>query len=74
MKISVKVKAGAKENHIQDLGAGNFQIRVKVPPVEGRANEEVIRLFALHFRVPRSKVTIKSGQTAKTKILVIDPG
>ena len=74
MKISVSVKAGAKENRVEDLGAGNYRIRVKVLPIEGRANEEVIRLVAEHFSVPRSRVTLKAGKTSKLKILVIDRG
>lgn len=74
MKISVIVKAGAKENRIEDLGCGSYQIRVKVPPLEGRANEEVIRLVAEYFGVPRARVTLKSGKTSKRKILVIDQG
>jgi len=71
LKISVQVKAGAKENRLEDLGGGSYRVRVKVHPVEGRANEAVIRLIAEYFDVPRSRITLNSGQTAKIKIFVI---
>ena len=72
VKISAQVKACAKEDRLEDLGGGNYRIRVKSAPDEGRANIAVIRLIAAHFGVTRARVTLKSGQTAKFKIFVID--
>lgn len=72
MKISVQVKAGAKENGLEDLGGGSYRARVKAPPVEGKANEAVIRLIAEHLNVPRSRITLKSGKTAKVKVFTVE--
>ena len=74
MKIFVSVKVNAKENCVEDLGDGNYSVRVKAKPIDGDANFEIIRLLAAHFKVPRSCVQIKLGQTSKRKILVIDRG
>ena len=74
MKIAVQVKVNAKESCVEELGDGTYAIRVKARPVDGSANFEIIRLLAKHFKVPRSRVHIKSGQTSKRKILVIDRG
>jgi uncharacterized protein (TIGR00251 family) len=51
---------------------GTWIARVKAPPVDGRANEELIRLVAAHFRCPRKAVTIRSGATGRMKRVEVD--
>jgi uncharacterized protein (TIGR00251 family) len=46
---------------------GIWIARVKSPPVDGKANRELVELIAEHFDVPRSRVTIKSGAGARVK-------
>jgi uncharacterized protein (TIGR00251 family) len=46
---------------------GSLRIRVAAPPVEGAANDEVIRLLAKAFKVPRRAVTILTGHNARLK-------
>ncbi len=72
MKISVQVKAGAKENRVEDLGAGQYRVRVKAPPVEGKANDALVVVLAEHFHVSKSAVRLRIGQTSKKKIFEID--
>lgn len=72
MKIKVEVKAGAKENRVEKLASGQYRVKVKAPPKEGKANDSVIALLAEYFHVPQSRITIKLGQFTKSKILVID--
>ena len=71
MKISVSVKAGAKENRVEDLGGGNYRIRVKAAPVEGKANDALIKVLAEYFKVPRSSIRLCIGRTAKQKVFEI---
>lgn len=71
MKISVRVKAGAKENLVEDQGGGNYRVRVKAPPVEGKANEALITVLAEHFNVPKSRIRLCSGKTSKHKLFEI---
>jgi uncharacterized protein YggU (UPF0235/DUF167 family) len=40
--------------------------------VEGRANEALLRLVADHYGVPRSRVTLRAGQRARVKTVVVD--
>lgn len=68
MKISVKVKAGAKTEKIEKDPLGGYNIWVRERPTEGRANEAVIKALAEHFGLPKSAVRIVSGHTAKNKI------
>jgi uncharacterized protein (TIGR00251 family) len=46
---------------------GSLRVRVAAPPVEGAANDEVIRLLAKAFKVPRRAVTILTGHNARLK-------
>lgn len=71
MKISVKVKIKAKEEKVRPLGKNNFAVFVKALPIEGRANEAIIKLLAEYFKVPKSSVGIVSGHKSKNKIVEI---
>lgn len=72
MKIQVKVKAGARCNCVSfDEEKSLYIISTKVPPIEGRANEAVIKLIAGYFKVPKSDVKLKTGQKSKIKIFEI---
>lgn len=70
MKLKVRVMPNSVREEIVKDG-DEYVVRVKVPPQEGKANEEVIRLVAAHFRVPKSTVRIASGLTGRHKILEI---
>jgi len=71
VKITVTVKANSKEEKIEETGPGEYRLRVKAPPVEGRANEAVIKLLAAHFGVPKSRVEILAGTSSKRKLVSI---
>lgn len=71
-KILVKVKPNARTSEIEQLSDGSWQARLKSPPAEGKANAELLQLVAKHFGVPKSRVTLKSGQSGRTKFVQID--
>ncbi len=71
MKIRVKVKPNSRENSIKELENGIFQVCVSVAPEKGKANQRVIELLAKHFKIPKSKITLVSGETFKEKVFEI---
>ena len=71
MKISVKVKPRAREEYIKEIGEGNFEVAVKEPPVQGKANRAVVRALAEYFHVSQSQVSIVSGYTSRNKVVEI---
>ena len=71
MKISVKVKPGAREEYIKEIGEGNFEVAVKEPPVQGKANRAEVRALAEYFHVSQSQVSIVSGYTSRNKVVEI---
>jgi uncharacterized protein (TIGR00251 family) len=72
MQKRVKVKPNAKQQKIEDLADGSLNVHLKSPPVDGKANEELIKLLAKKFDVPKSSIRIKSGATSRQKLIEID--
>ena len=69
--IRVRVKPNARESALEQEPAGTWLARLKAPPVDGKANAELIGLVARRFGCPRSAVSIKSGAGSRTKLVKI---
>ena len=71
MRIEVKVKPNARTNRVEAQADGSLLVTVNAPPVDGKANEAVLRAVAEHFGVPRSRVELARGASSRKKILEI---
>jgi uncharacterized protein (TIGR00251 family) len=71
MKIFVKAKAGAKKEQVERIDETHYRVRVKAPPVEGKANDAIRKALADYFDVAPSQVKMVSGKTSKQKIFEI---
>ena len=67
--FAVKVHPRAKKNTITGELGDTLKISLTTPPVEGRANQACIEFFAKLLKLPRSSVTIASGQTSRNKVV-----
>ncbi|MGC2473973.1 MAG: DUF167 domain-containing protein [Candidatus Sulfotelmatobacter sp.] len=67
--FAVKVRPRAKKNAITGELGDALKLSLTAPPIEGRANEACIEFFAKLLKVPRSSVTIASGQTSRNKVI-----
>ena len=67
--FAVKVHPRAKKNAITGELGDALKVSLTTPPVEGRANEACIEFFAKLLKVPRSSVTIASGQSSRNKVI-----
>ncbi len=72
MKISIRVKPNSKESWIGEIGPNQLLVKVKAPPHENRANQEVIEILSKYFQVPRSRISILSGLKSKQKMVEIE--
>jgi uncharacterized protein len=70
--IRIKVKPNARASTLEALADGKWLARIKSPPVDGKANEELISLVAAQFKVRKSQVTIRSGAAGRMKLVHID--
>ncbi len=59
--LTLHVQPGAKTTSIAGLHGEALKIRLAAPPVEGRANEALLRFIAGVFKVPLRDVTLKQG-------------
>ena len=74
--FAVRVIPRASKSEVTGGQNGGLKVKLKSPPVDGAANEELIRVIAREFSVARSAVDIVSGQTSKSKrvrITTADP-
>ena len=53
------------------MTADAIKVRLTAPPVEGAANEALIRFLAATLNVPRSAVELVSGRTGRTKLVAV---
>ena len=67
--FAVRVQPRAPKSGVAGEVDGVLKIRLAAPPVEGQANEELIRLLAELFDAPRRRIAILSGQTSKNKVV-----
>jgi uncharacterized protein len=67
--FTVKVHPRARKNAITGELGDALKVSLTTPPVEGRANEACIEFFAKLLKLPRSSVTIASGQNSRNKVI-----
>lgn len=71
-RYTVHVKPGSKRPGIDTAADGSLTIRVAARAVDGAANEAVVRALAVHLKVPKSRVAVLRGHTARTKIIEVE--
>ncbi len=67
-EVSVEVPAEIQgKNQILPV----YKVSIKEPPVDGKANEAIVRVLAEYFKVSKSSVRLVSGSTSKQKVFEI---
>jgi uncharacterized protein (TIGR00251 family) len=72
--IQVKVKPNARVSVLEQQADGSWLAQLKSPPVDGKANEELIALVARHFGRRKAQVSIRSGASGRMKLVQVDDG
>jgi len=71
VRIAVRIQANARQNKIVGFQEGILHIKIAVPPVKGRANQELIRFLSAILGLSKSHLSIEKGLTSKNKIIAI---
>jgi hypothetical protein len=71
MRITVRVIPRARKRDIRKQPDGSYKIKVLSPPIDGRANREMIDMIAREYCVKPSKVKIISGEKRREKAVEI---
>jgi len=69
--VNVKAAPRSSKAGLDGLLGDAVKVRVRCAPVDGKANKELIEVLADAFGIPKSSVIFKSGETSKTKRLLL---
>jgi len=69
--FSVRVQPRASRTAIAGMRDGALLVRVTAPPVEGQANDALVRLLSARLNVPRSAVRIVAGERGRVKRVAV---
>jgi len=70
--LTLYVQPGATRTEIAGTHGEALKIRIKAPPVEGKANAALVRYLAGAFGVPTRQVMLVRGESSRQKILRIE--
>jgi uncharacterized protein len=71
VSFTVRVHPRAKKNAVTGIMGDALKLSLTAPPLDGRANQACIEFLAELLDVPRSSVTIASGQSSRRKIICV---
>jgi len=71
LTLTLHVQPGAKRTDVAGLHGEALKIRLAAPPVEGRANEALLKFIAEFFGVPLRQVELKQGGQSRHKVVAI---
>lgn len=71
--LQVKVKPRSRVSELSQAADGIWVAKLKAPPVDGKANAELVSLVAERFQCPKSAVTIRAGAAGRIKLVRIEP-
>lgn len=73
MLIKVRVLPRSAKNEIAgEMAGGALKIKLTAPPVDGAANEALIKLLSEEYKVPKSRVRIVKGLKGKNKVVEVE--
>lgn len=72
--LRVKATPGAKQNSITGVKNQELLVRIKAQAERGKANKELLKYLAGLLEVPRSQLTISSGESSRHKLISIPQG
>jgi len=71
LTLTLHVQPGAKRSEVAGLHGDALKIRLAAPPIEGRANEALLKFIAESFGVPLRQVELKQGGQSRHKVVAI---
>ena len=69
--LNVRAQPRSSRSGIDGLLGDAVKVRIRCAPVDGKANKELIETLADAFDLPKSAVVFKSGETSKTKRILL---
>lgn len=67
----MNVTPNARADGIRGLAGDVLLVRLKAPPVDGKANEALVRFISERLGLPRAAVSLAHGATGRSKLLAV---
>ena len=71
LTLTLHIQPGAKRTAVAGLHGDALKIRLAAPPIEGRANEALLKFIAESFGVPLRQVELKQGGQSRHKVVAV---
>lgn len=71
MVLNVRAQPRSSRSGVDGAVGDAVKVRIRCAPVDGKANKELVETLAEAFGVPKSSVVFKSGETSKTKRIML---
>ena len=69
--LTLHIQPGAKRSEIAGLHGEALKIRLAAPPIDGRANEALLKFIADLFDVPMRQVELNQGSQSRHKVVTV---
>jgi uncharacterized protein (TIGR00251 family) len=71
VSLAVRVAPRASRNELAGVEAGALKVRLTAPPVEGAANQALVKLLAKSLGVAKGKISVVSGERSRNKRVLV---
>lgn len=71
VRLRLRIQPRASRTEVVGRHGDAIRIRISAPPVDGAANEALVRFLSDHLSVPRSAVSLVAGHGSRTKVVVV---
>lgn len=70
--VNLNVQPGAKISQVCGMHGDRLKLKINSPPVDGRANQEVVEFFANLLKLPKREIVLDSGDKSRNKRVKIN--
>lgn len=71
LHLFLRVQPKASKDEFSEILDDRIKLRITAPPVDGKANKYLIKFLSKIFKVPKTNIIIKTGETGRNKHLII---
>lgn len=69
--LQVRVQPGASREELVRVSETEFKAKLTSAPEKGKANEELLKLLSEYLQIPRTRLKMVRGQTARIKLIEV---
>ena len=71
MRCYIRVIPRSSRVKVEETAPGEYRVHLTAPPVDGRANDQLVAVLAEHLDISKQRIHVIAGKTARTKIVDI---